>query len=116
MKPWSPAKLDATKYAPDCWQIHDPLSNPTALAENMSEDCLYLNIFTPSFRGKGKKPLPVMIWLHGGAFMQGSGSRAEYNGIKLAQRGVVVVTLNYRLGTVFVQGFILLNMLSYCFV
>ena len=48
--------------------------------------------------------------------MQGSGSRAEYNGIKLAQRGVVVVTLNYRLGTVFVQGFILLNMLSYCFV
>ena len=36
--------------------------------------------------------------LHGGAFMQGSGARAEYNGIKLAQRGIVVVTLNYRLG------------------
>jgi len=53
--------------------------------------------------------------------MQGSGSRAEYNGIKLAQRGVVVVTLNYRLGIVcfvfsFVQAYVLINKFSYCFV
>ena len=64
----------------------------------MSEDCLYLNIYAPAGSRKSRKLLPVMIWLHGGAFMQGSGARSEYNGIKLAQRGVLVVTLNYRLG------------------
>ncbi|NPU83669.1 MAG: carboxylesterase family protein [Syntrophaceae bacterium] len=61
-----------------------------------SEDCLYLNVWTPA-----KKPdekLPVMVWIHGGGFNFGSASLPEYNGGNLAKKGVVVVTLNYRLG------------------
>jgi para-nitrobenzyl esterase len=61
-----------------------------------SEDCLYLNVWTPAADG-GRRP--VMVWIHGGAFVMGSGSTALYSGRRLAQRGdVVVVTLNYRLG------------------
>ena len=58
------------------------------------EDCLYLNVWTPS----GAHDLPVMVWLHGGAFIFGSGGDKYYDGGVLAQHGVVVVTLNYRLG------------------
>jgi para-nitrobenzyl esterase len=61
-----------------------------------SEDCLYLNVWTPS---ADKKRRPVMVWIHGGAFSIGSGSQAIYDGSVLARRGdVVVVTVNYRLG------------------
>lgn len=107
--PWASAKLDATHYGPDCWQLEDPLANPTASAEHMSEDCLYLNIFTPdghatrSSHWKNSKLLPVMVWLHGGAFQQGAARRPEYDGRRLAERGVIIVTLNYRLG---VLGFL----------
>jgi para-nitrobenzyl esterase len=60
-----------------------------------SEDCLYLNVWTPSREGKR----PVMVWIHGGAFVTGAGSLGTYNGKRLAARGdVVVVTINYRLG------------------
>ncbi len=60
-----------------------------------SEDCLYLNVVTPSRDGKR----PVMVWIHGGAFVTGAGSLGTYNGKYLAARGdVVVVTFNYRLG------------------
>ncbi|MEI9931132.1 MAG: carboxylesterase family protein [Rhizomicrobium sp.] len=60
-----------------------------------SEDCLYLNVTTPSLDGKR----PVMVWIHGGAFVTGAGSLGTYNGKHLAARGdVVVVTINYRLG------------------
>jgi para-nitrobenzyl esterase len=62
----------------------------------MSEDCLYLNLWRPK-TGRAKK-LPVMVWLHGGAFVSGAGSLALYDGSALAKRGVIVVTLNYRLG------------------
>jgi para-nitrobenzyl esterase len=62
---------------------------------SQSEDCLYLNVWTPGTDGKR----PVMVWIHGGAFVLGSGSFAWYAGANLAARGdVVVVTLNYRLG------------------
>ena len=64
--------------------------------DRYSEDCLYLNVWTPA-----KKPgerLPVMVWIHGGGFTFGSASFPEYHGANLAKRGVVVVTLNYRLG------------------
>lgn len=62
-----------------------------------SEDCLYLNVWTPGADGKKR---PVMVWLHGGAFVIGSGSEPIYAGDRLARRGdVVVVTVNYRLGT-----------------
>jgi para-nitrobenzyl esterase len=60
-----------------------------------SEDCLYLNIWTPACAGRR----PVMVWIHGGAFLNGAGSLGTYNGKYLAARGdVVVVTINYRLG------------------
>lgn len=68
----------------------------TALAEptSMSEDCLTLNIWAP----KAAHSAAVMVWIHGGAFLQGSGSLAVYAGTELARQGVVVVTINYRLG------------------
>jgi len=61
-----------------------------------SEDCLTLNIWAPADRDA--KPLPVMVWLHGGGFFAGAGSLPLYNGEKFAREGVVLVTLNYRLG------------------
>ncbi len=61
-----------------------------------SEDCLYLNVWTPNPDPSAK--LPVMVWIHGGALVIGSGSRPLYDGAPLAERGAVVVTLNYRLG------------------
>ncbi len=61
-----------------------------------SEDCLYLNVWTPSLEGARR---PVMVWIHGGAFATGAGSLGTYSGKYLAARGdVVVVTINYRLG------------------
>jgi para-nitrobenzyl esterase len=64
--------------------------------ESQSEDCLYLNVWTPGVDGARR---PVLVWIHGGAFAIGSGAQAIYDGAPLAKRGdVVVVTLNYRLG------------------
>ncbi|WP_052572716.1 carboxylesterase family protein [Haloferula sp. BvORR071] len=60
----------------------------------LDEDCLYLNVWSST----GAKDLPVMVWIHGGAFTSGSGSQALYDGAHLAGKGVVVVTINYRLG------------------
>ena len=62
----------------------------------LSEDCLYLNVWTP--RAAPGAKLPVMVWLHGGALIFGAGSLKLYDGASLAQQGVVVVTVNYRLG------------------
>ncbi|KAI9710316.1 MAG: hypothetical protein M1820_002811 [Bogoriella megaspora] len=99
---------------------HQAKSNETALkygsqcvqAGNIgSEDCLFLNIWTPflPFNGQAnrEKLKPVMLWIHGGAFTDGSGSDPGFDGGNLASRGdVVVVALNYRLGTL---GFLALN-------
>ncbi len=64
--------------------------------DNVGEDCLFLNIFTPKLRDGGKRP--VMFYIHGGAFANGSGSSPLYDGVKLCNRGnVVVVSLNHRL-------------------
>lgn len=62
-----------------------------------SEDCLFLNIWTPADAGPDAK-LPVLFWIHGGAFIQGSGAQPRYDGSELARRGIVVITINYRLG------------------
>ncbi len=65
-------------------------------APDTSEDCLFLNVWTPALRDGGKRP--VMVWFHGGGFTTGSGSSNAYDGVRLAQRGdVVVVTVNHRL-------------------
>ena len=62
----------------------------------MSEDCLTLNVWSPARRSTER--LPVMVWLHGGGFSKGSARMPIYDGANLAMKGVVVVTLNYRLG------------------
>jgi para-nitrobenzyl esterase len=63
----------------------------------VSEDCLYLNIWTSAEPG-GPERLPVMVWIHGGGFAVGSGAEPRYDGAELAARGIIVVTVNYRLG------------------
>lgn len=84
----------ADRWAPECMQL--PLPGDLAPAsEPMSEDCLYLNVWTTAL---GKSKQPVMVWIHGGGFVGGSASREVYDGTHLAQLGVVVVTFNYRLG------------------
>jgi len=60
-----------------------------------SEDCLFLNVWTP--KADSSANLPVMVWIHGGAFIFGSGSQPVYDGAPLAKKGTVVVTINYRL-------------------
>jgi para-nitrobenzyl esterase len=87
---------DATRFGPICPQA--PTQIEALLGGTLgeqSEDCLYLNIWTPACDG-GKRP--VMVWIHGGAFVIGAGSQGLYNGRHLAARDVVVVTINYRLG------------------
>jgi para-nitrobenzyl esterase len=65
-------------------------------AEQWDEDCLYLNVWTPD--PEPDEPLAVMVWIHGGGFEMGSGSSPLYDGTSFAQDGVVLVTVNYRLG------------------
>lgn len=74
---------------------------PDAPLEATSEDCLTLNIWSPATSSAAK--FPVMVWIHGGGLTDGSGSVPQYAGEKLAERGVVIVTINYRLG---VLGFL----------
>jgi para-nitrobenzyl esterase len=62
----------------------------------VSEDCLYLNVWTPAAPGEGAR-LSTMVWIHGGGFVAGSGAEPRYDGAHLAERGIVVVTLNHRL-------------------
>lgn len=65
------------------------------VAEPMSEDCLYLNVWTPAQSAEEK--LPVIFWVHGGAFMTGYGHSAHFDGEHFARQGVILVTINYRL-------------------
>jgi para-nitrobenzyl esterase len=81
---------NATRYAPSCPQAPSRFAGPGPFAEN----CLYLNVSTPTLSHHAKRP--VIVWIHGGGFTQDA-SR-NYDGTKLATDGVVVVTINYRLG------------------
>lgn len=65
------------------------------MQEQMSEDCLYLNIWTPA--QSAQERLPVIFWIHGGAFMTGYGHSAHFDGEAFARQGVILVTINYRL-------------------
>ncbi|RZJ27628.1 MAG: carboxylesterase family protein, partial [Brevundimonas sp.] len=86
---------DATRFGAACVQ-------PTPVFQTLysadigrtSEDCLTLNIWTPSTTAKA----PVMVWIHGGALVTGSSKETLYDGARLAREGVVVVSINYRLG------------------
>jgi para-nitrobenzyl esterase len=84
---------DATNYGAACIQ---PPSLFHISPSSMSEDCLYLNIWTPSIHPADTAP--VLVFIPGGAFIIGAGSQPAYDGTNLAVRGAVVVTLNYRLG------------------
>lgn len=91
--PWQGVR-DASEFGPDCAQAG--WGTPAgSIAEGSSEDCLYLNLWLPS----GSEPdakLPVMVWIHGGGFVGGSGSGTL--GSQFAKQGVILMTFNYRLG------------------
>jgi para-nitrobenzyl esterase len=91
--PWTGVR-DATAFAPACAQIG--VSMPGEPDPKTAEDCLYLNIWAPAKRPARK--LPVMVFIHGGGYTNGATSLPLYWGDRLAKRGVVVVTLAYRLG------------------
>ena len=86
---------DATKYGAHCLQT--PFEDMSFQDAGASEDCLYLNVFTPA-NAKGSSKLPVMFWIHGGGYFSGSASEPRHNGDFLPGKGVVLVTINYRLG------------------
>ena len=91
-------ELDATKFGPICPQVPGMLEAMLGFDDsNMSEDCLNLNVFTRN-APTGTK-LPVLVWIHGGAYTNGAGSIPWYHGSALASRDTVVVTINYRLGS-----------------
>jgi para-nitrobenzyl esterase len=69
-------------------------SSPFYNFSAMSEDCLFLNVWTPA----NARHAPVLVWIHGGSLINGAGSEAFYNGAQFAARGVIVVSINYRLG------------------
>lgn len=83
----------ATAFGPECPQL--PIVNDTTTTGRHSEDCLYINVWRPA--GSARQ-LPVMVWLHGGGFVNGGSSSPMYDGAAFARQGVVLVTLNYRLG------------------
>jgi para-nitrobenzyl esterase len=92
---WSGVR-PALSFGPACQQLPYPQGSIYARTlPQMSEDCLYLNVWTPSL--EPATPAPVMVWIHGGAFTRGAGSLPVYDGASLASAGVVLVTINYRL-------------------
>lgn len=95
---WRDVRM-TTRHSPACPQPGK--YPPDAPLEATSEDCLTLNVWAPTTKSAGK--LPVMVWVHGGGLTNGSGSVPQYAGDQLAARGVIVVTINYRLG---VLGFL----------
>ena len=92
VKPWEGVR-DASKYGPNCAQGGWGAA-PGSISEGSSEDCLYLNLWTPAGSKQGAK-LPVMVWIHGGGFTGGSG---QNSGDAFAKNGVILVSVNYRLG------------------
>lgn len=97
-EPWSGVR-DATGFGPSAHQPKLALAAlPGMDVGPQSEDCLYLNVYAPTGLAPGARK-PVMVWIHGGGFVIGSGSQVVYDARKLARQGdVVVVTINYRLG------------------
>ncbi len=94
LAPWSGIK-EAKQFGPACMQPVWRIKNIYAQnIEPISEDCLTLNIWAPA----DAKKTPVFVWIYGGALVTGAAKEVLYDGTKLAQRGVIVVTFNYRLG------------------
>ena len=98
--PWKGVR-DATRFGPRCMQL--PIFGDMVFRSNgMSEDCLYLNVWAPPRRPSSERALtvlaPVLVYFYGGGFVAGDGSEFRYDGASLARHGLVVVTVNYRLG------------------
>ncbi|MFZ0428125.1 MAG: carboxylesterase family protein [Acidobacteriota bacterium] len=96
--PWSDV-LEATHFSPSCIQRDQtggfgPWTTEYVIPGPVSEDCLYLNVWTPAETSEDR--LPVFFWIHGGGFDSGSGSVPLYEGTRLAAQGIVVVNVNYR--------------------
>jgi para-nitrobenzyl esterase len=104
VRPWD-GERDATAYGPTTPKGSYPPPYVPLFPEVVipGEDCLNLNVWTPDISAGG---LPVLVWIHGGSFMNGSGSLGEYNGAAFARDGVVCVTINYRLAA---EGFLFLG-------
>ena len=100
--PWDGVR-PGDKFGPVCIQPHQREREPNNRAVDLpdsppvSEDCLYLNVWTPATSARSN--LPVMVWIFGGAYLEGAGSAPYNQGETLAPKGVIVVTLNYRLGS-----------------
>ncbi len=99
--PWAGVRT-ATDFGADCMQVPYPPDSPYAReARPVSEDCLFLNVWTTAAAGASRgagRAMPVMLWIHGGAWTRGAAASPTFDGTALAKRGVVVVTTNYRLG------------------
>lgn len=93
VKPWT-GVLNAKSFAPSCMQ--KGVSMPGETAPVISEDCLYLNIWAP--KNTKLTGLPVMVWIHGGAYKNGAASMKLYHGDQLARQGIIFVSISYRLG------------------
>ena len=94
-QPWNGVR-PAIELGHNCMQ-HRPWDDINPFTAGISEDCLYLNVWTSSLDTRASRR-PVMVWIHGGGFFAGFGGEERHNGGRLAQKGAVVVTLNYRLG------------------
>jgi hypothetical protein len=105
-EPWVGTVRDALAYGASC-PSHAQVDKPFA------EDCLFLNLWTPTLRPEAR--LPIFVWVHGGSYLTGSGAEQRYNGSNIARllrqqgggalaSGIVVVTLNYRLGVLGYMG------------
>ena len=99
-QPWAGVR-PASALGHNCMQ-HQPYSDIDPFKAGISEDCLYLNVWTKAVPASRVAPpasrRPVLVWIHGGGFWAGFGGEERHNGARLAQKGAVVVTLNYRLG------------------
>jgi para-nitrobenzyl esterase len=94
VKPWEGVR-DASRFGPRCMQL-PVFGDMNFRSDGMSEDCLYLNVWTPAT--DPEKPLPVLVYIYGGGFIAGDGSEPRYDGESMARRGIVTVTLSHRLG------------------
>src|SRR6185437_5348304 len=95
LKPWRGVKR-TDRYAPGCAQVWHASASLGIPRVRTDEDCLYVNVWTPATSSADQ--LPVMVWIYGGGFVAGATSLPVYEGTNLAKKGVVLVSIAYRVG------------------